>query len=49
VVDLSWSDGKLTSVSIHSQNGNPCRVRYGQVAKEVTIAKGGVWQWDGKN
>lgn len=49
VVDLSWSEGKLTSATIHSQNGNPCRVRCGEVAKDASIAKGAVWQWDGKN
>jgi len=48
VVDLSWSAGKLTSATIHSQNGNPCRVRYGALTKDVAIAKGDAWQWDGK-
>jgi alpha-L-fucosidase 2 len=49
VVDLAWHDGKLTAATIHSQNGNPCRVRYGEVTKDVTIAKGSSWNWDGKN
>ena len=47
-VDLAWSGGRLTSATIHSQNGNPCRVRYVDIAKYVTIARGAVWQWDGK-
>ncbi len=49
VVDLSWSGGKLTAAKIHSQNGSPCRVRCGEVAKEVSIAKGASWQWEGNN
>jgi alpha-L-fucosidase 2 len=49
VVDLAWSDGRLTSATIRSQNGNPCRVRCGQVTKDVTIAKGSSWNWDGQN
>jgi alpha-L-fucosidase 2 len=40
VVNLDWSDGKLTSAVIHSPTGGTCRVRYGGVTKEVTIAKG---------
>ena len=49
VVDLSWSNGRLTAATIHSRNGSPCHVRYGGVTREVTLAPGGVWQWDGKN
>jgi alpha-L-fucosidase 2 len=40
VVNLDWSGGKLTSALIHSLNGDPCRVRYGNIANEVKIGKG---------
>jgi len=49
VVDLAWNDGKLTSAVIHSLNGNPCHLRYGQVTHEATIGKGESWTWDGRN
>jgi alpha-L-fucosidase 2 len=48
-VDLAWANGQLTSATLHSLNGNPCRLRYGQVTREVTIGRGETWQWDGRN
>ncbi len=29
-VDLTWKDGKLSTVEIHSKAGQPCRVTYGK-------------------
>jgi len=49
VVDLAWADGRLTSAVIHSRNGRPCHVRYGDATRTVTIASGGVWTWNGKD
>ncbi len=49
VVDLAWSNGKLTAATIHSRNGSPCHVRYGGLSHDVTLAPGAAWQWDGKN
>jgi alpha-L-fucosidase 2 len=40
-VDLQWKDGKLTSVDIHSNLGNPCKVRLGDKVTEIKIEKGG--------
>lgn len=39
-VDIAWQDGKLTSATIHSLNGNPCHLRYGTVTRDVIIKKG---------
>ena len=37
-VDITWHDGKLTSTTIHSDTGEPCRVIYGY---NTTDLKGG--------
>ncbi len=47
-VDIAWQDGKLTSATVHSLNGNYLHLRYGQTTKAVTISKGNTIQWDGK-
>jgi alpha-L-fucosidase 2 len=47
-VDANWKDGKLVSATVRSLLGNPCRLRYGNVTREVKIPKGGTFQWDGK-
>jgi alpha-L-fucosidase 2 len=49
VVDIAWQDGKLTGATIHSLNGNPCHLRYGNVTRLVKIKKGESFQWDGVN
>jgi alpha-L-fucosidase 2 len=49
VVDITWQDGKLTGATIHSLNGNPCHLRYGNVTRLVKIKKGESFQWDGVN
>ena len=28
-VDIAWEDGELTEATVHSKNGNPLRLRYG--------------------
>ncbi len=47
-VDISWKDGKLTSASIRSLNGNPCRLRYGSATKEIKAKMNQEILWDGK-
>ena len=48
-VDLAWKDGKLVSATVHSLLGNPCRLRYGDVTRDVKIKKGKTFQWDGQS
>jgi alpha-L-fucosidase 2 len=38
-VDLQWADGRLTSATIHSLEGSPCRVRYDSITKELTLGR----------
>jgi alpha-L-fucosidase 2 len=40
-VDLAWKDGKLSAGTIRSQNGAPCKVRYGDKARAFNIPAGG--------
>jgi alpha-L-fucosidase 2 len=39
-VDLSWKDGKLLAATIHSVDGNSCKVRYGTKVVDLKIAAG---------
>ena len=48
VVDMAWKDGQLTQATIHSRNGNPWHVRYGQTVKYFNVKKGESFQWDGQ-
>ncbi len=45
VVDLNWKSGKLTAAKVHSLNGTPCVVRYGNKVREVKIAAGEDYRW----
>lgn len=47
-VDLVWRDGLLVSAVIHSQAGNPLRVRYQNRVRNDQPAVGGEFRWDGK-
>jgi alpha-L-fucosidase 2 len=47
-VDIEWKSGKLVSATIHSLAGNPCKVRYGNLTRELKIKKGGTFPWDGR-
>ena len=47
-VDIAWNDGKLTQAVVRSLNGNPLRLRYGARTRDVTLAKGKTFEWDGR-
>jgi alpha-L-fucosidase 2 len=47
-VDLAWQNGKLVSATVHSSLGTPCRLRYGDAVKDVKMAKGETFRWDGR-
>jgi len=47
VVDIAWKNGKLVSAAIHSTAGNPCRLRDGDVIREIKIEKGATVRLNG--
>ncbi len=47
-VDLSWSAGELTSVTIHSKTGEPCKVTYGKRTWKSKTKAGVAYQLDAR-
>jgi alpha-L-fucosidase 2 len=47
-VELAWKKGKLVTAKIRSLAGGPCQVRFGAAQKELRLAKGEEFVWDGK-
>jgi alpha-L-fucosidase 2 len=46
-VDVEWKDGKLTSATIHSLAGNPCKVRCENLTRDLKIKRGAALRLDG--
>jgi alpha-L-fucosidase 2 len=46
-LDIQWKDGKLVNVTVHSLVGGSCRLRYGEVTRELNLAEGQSAKWDG--
>ncbi len=46
-LDIQWKNGKLANVTVRSLIGGSCRLRYGPVTRDLTLAKGQNAQWDG--
>jgi alpha-L-fucosidase 2 len=44
-VDIQWREGRLTSATVHSLRGIPCRVRYGHQVRDVNVRKGRSFTW----
>jgi alpha-L-fucosidase 2 len=47
-VDVSWKDGKLVEATVRSVNGGSTQLRYGNVTREVKLAKGKTFSWNGQ-
>jgi alpha-L-fucosidase 2 len=47
-VEVTWKDGKLVEANLISLSGGSATLRYGAVTREVKLAKGGKFRWDGK-
>ena len=47
-VDITWKNGRLTSVNVHSLAGRPCPLRYGDIVRDVVIKKGETRQLNGR-
>ncbi|MCY2930738.1 MAG: glycoside hydrolase family 95 protein [Planctomycetota bacterium] len=46
-VDIAWKDGRLVSATVKSLAGNPCRIRCGQAAGDLTLKQGETATWTG--
>jgi alpha-L-fucosidase 2 len=47
-VGLAWKDGLLTEAVIYSKLGGSCKVRCGDVTRDVELAAGQTFTWNGK-
>ena len=47
-VDVSWKNGKLVEATVRSANGGSTQLRYGNVTREVKLAKGKTFTWNGQ-
>jgi alpha-L-fucosidase 2 len=44
-VGLRWQDGKLVEATVRSLAGQPCRLRYGNRVKEISVRRGQTVVW----
>ena len=47
-VDVTWKDGKLVEATVRSLKGGSAQLRYGSVTREVKLAKGETYRWNGQ-
>jgi len=47
-VDIQWRDGRLAQATIRSMAGGAARLRYGSVTRDVKLAKGKTFHWNGR-
>ncbi len=47
-VDVTWKDGKLVEATVRSANGGSTQLRYGNVTRDVKLAKGKTFSWNGQ-
>jgi alpha-L-fucosidase 2 len=51
-VDIEWSNGKLTDATVRRRGGfqtRPCTLRYRQATRELNLAEGDTFRWDGRS
>lgn len=48
VADLSWQNGKLTGLTLHSKAGKACQLRYGEKVVRVKTEAGKSYRFDGE-
>ncbi len=46
-VGIEWRNGKLVKATVHSLNGRPARLRYGNVTHDLKLGKGQTFGWNG--
>ena len=46
-VDIQWREGRLGQATLRSMSGGSARLRYGPVTREVKLARGKTFKWNG--
>ncbi|HEX8141313.1 MAG TPA: glycoside hydrolase family 95 protein [Pyrinomonadaceae bacterium] len=44
-LDIEWQGGKLSAATVRSLLGNPCRLRYGQITRQLRLKRGATFRW----
>jgi len=47
-VDAAWKDGKLVEATVRALQGGSAQLRYGGVTKDIIVAKGKAFRWNGQ-
>ena len=47
-VDVAWKDGRLVEAYLRSLDGGSTRLRYGSLKRDVKLAKGETFRWNGR-
>jgi alpha-L-fucosidase 2 len=47
-VDVTWKEGRLVEATIRSLKGGSTQLRYGSVTRELKLAKGEAYRWNGR-
>jgi alpha-L-fucosidase 2 len=47
-VDATWKDGKLAETTVRALQGGAAQLRCGAATKDITLAKGEVFRWNGQ-
>jgi len=47
-VDVTWKDGKLVEATVRALRAGPALLRYGATTREIDLAKGESFRWNGQ-